>query len=102
MLYYNLRSLRVWWRRYLSAVLVLGLATTIFLVLEAALYSFSGLLATSVESDNVVILHRGEFQERWPELNRIAPSLIPAIQSVTGIAKNNHGELLVSPEYLYT
>lgn len=102
MLFYAYQSIVRQWRRTLLVVFIVGIASGTYLSLTAALSSFSKLVSTSTEPENVAILPSGGFGERWPEISHISPESLGGLREVNGIARAAGGEPLVSPEILLT
>lgn len=102
MLYYNLRTLAVFWRRNVATVLIVAVATAVFALLSSALDSFTGLIQTSSESDNVGVVSRGGLSERWPDMSHVSPTAVNLLSALPEVAIGPGGIRLVSPEYLYT
>jgi ABC-type lipoprotein release transport system permease subunit len=102
MVYYNLRSLVVFWPRNVAAVLIIAVATAVFALLSGVLDSFSGLIQTSSERDNVGVVSRGGLSERWPDMSHVKPEAVSMLSALPEVKTGPGGVKLVSPEYLYT
>lgn len=102
MLFYTFRSLVGQWRRTALVILIVAIAAGTFLSLAAALQSFTELVETTSERENLVALPSGGFGERWPEISHISPEALGALRVANDIAQAASGEPLVSPEVLLT
>lgn len=94
---YNIRNLRL--RKGLTAMTALGIALTVTtaIFLMALISGLNRAFVSSGDSQNVLVLRKGAQAEVQSNFDA---SLFPTLKTLPGVAKDSHGEPMVSAEWV--
>lgn len=93
---YNLRNLRARWKTTLMTACGFTVAVAALVVLMAFARGIEQACAAGGERDNVLVLAKGDTDE---VLSRMDHSVVAQIEAVEGVARDETGRALASPEH---
>jgi ABC-type lipoprotein release transport system permease subunit len=92
---YNLRSLRLRWRLTLATVIGIGLVVAVFVMVMALARGLKSTFVSTGDERNLLVLRQGSTAESSSQIGR---EPMRRIRYLDGIAKDERGEPMMSPE----
>jgi putative ABC transport system permease protein len=92
---YNLRNLLVRWRMTLATMLGIALVVVVFIMVMALARGLKSTYVSTGDARNLLVLRRGSTAESSSQIGRADAR---RIKYLTGIARDDRGEPLASPE----
>ena len=92
---YNLRNLRVRWRMTLATLLGVALVVAVFIMVMALDRGLKATYVSTGDERNLLVLRKGSTAESSSQIGR---EDMRHIKYLDEIARDNHGEPLISPE----